>query len=730
MPNQRLLKSVFIPVVSTVLGLILVILFTFGYLTHALFEEQSTVAIERAHSLTQKNIENSVEQLSNLGYILPKTGRLKYVARLISESQENDSRIRLELEEVLREEYRNLFVERSLNYLALYRTDHLLAGIEDTMVFYHGTNNTVLAKAQQTNGLSEGVVHTDKGGLSLRVVVPWYYEGTCIGYVEIGRQLSDVVVGLTQAVHLSISQLNIDFNSLDSTDVISKGSDQFNVAWEQYIALNEVNGLTHLTKDEYLVMLHSEYTPSKEPIVVETKHSGLSRSIGVVTMYTHLPEPITLSYRAPISEAISQGSFYRDLLTVLAVVISTIIFIIFFYYMKSIEDKMDDHSDKLKKAKDDTDVAGRAQTSFLSNMSQEIRTPLNSIIGFSQILIKRGRGTVLGDEEYKFIENINANGKNLNLLINDVLDLSKIESGRAMVIERDFVIKEFFSNLVAIYKPQALKNRIEFEAHIDPDLPMSIKSDKGKINQILINLITNAIKYTPDGSKIDFSVMQESDSTLGIKIVNHGVEIPEEKRSIIFNPFERVNRGRGNTIKGTGLGLAITKNLVELLGGNIFLTSRDQRTEFTVIIPYKDTVIFEPDFPFAEVQKVFSVDATILIVDENEMNLSMLKNFFEDYNYKIVVARTATDAVHKIHEHHPNIALIDIQLPFMSGLQMIAELREDPNLKRLPVVAMSAQGPSEHKQQAEEMGVNDYISKPIDFDELMVVLEKYLYAKS
>ncbi|MGL1937080.1 MAG: response regulator [Fibrobacterales bacterium] len=706
------------------------ILFTFGFLTHALFEEQSVTAVERAHALTQKSIEGSVEQLSNLGYLLPKTEQLKNIARLISENNENDSRLRLKLEKVLQEGYRNLFVERSLNYLALYRTDNLIAGIEDTTVFYHGINTTVLAKAQQTNGLSEGVVYTDKGGLSLRVVVPWYYQGACIGYVEMGRALSDVVVGLTQSLNLSISQVHI-VSAGDSLPVVaSLESDHFNNLWEQYVSLNEVNGLPHLSKTEYILLLNNPYAPSENPIVVDTKHSGLSRSIGMVTLYTHLPEPITISYRVPLSEAISQGSIYQDLLTVLAVIICTIVFIIFYYYMKSIEDKFDDHSDKLKKAQDDTDVAERAQTSFLSNMSQEIRTPLNSIIGFSQILIKRGRGMVLGDEEFKFIENINANGKNLNLLINDVLDLSKIESGRAMVIERDFVIKEFFSNLVTIYRPQALKNRIEFEAHIDPDLPVSIKSDKGKINQILINLISNAIKYTPEGSKIDFSVMQESDSTLGIKIVNHGVEIPEEKRKIIFNPFERVNRGRGNTVKGTGLGLAITKNLVELLGGNIFLTSKDQRTEFTVIIPYKDTVVFEPGFPFAEVEKVFSVDATILIVDENEMNLSMLKNYFEDYNYKIVVAQTATDAVHKIHEFHPNVALIDIQLPFMSGLQMIAELREDPNLKRLPVIAMSAQGPSEHKQQAEEMGVNDYISKPIDFDELMVVLEKYLYTKS
>ncbi len=677
--------------------------------------------LKQAHLLVQKSIEQHGDQLRGYVDILKNSEQIIEIRSLISiDSIEHINT----LQKLSQPFYTEMTAQNGVNYLAFYDSQqHLLTGMKDTSVIKAAPPHQMLQHSAKSNGVVHGLMFDSDSILSLRVVYPWYIENRPVGFIEVGKKFSDIAAAVKQVfdatVFIGIRPQVAVGNEIDSL--------VFETFWNNYFEINTLNTFKPLSREAYKEFMEIMPQDSLRLSSALISSDTIDNYVGYVELMQQGLEPIPLGYIKNITSYVTSVNEFILLLIGIALVVCGIIYLLFWLYIKSIEKKLFLSHEELEDAKVSSDVANRAKTNFLTNMSHEIRTPLNAIIGFSQILLKRGRSNVLGPEDYQFIENINASGKNLNLLINDVLDLSKIEAGKAMVVERDFIIKEFISNLVSIYKPQAFKNRIEFVTYFDPDVPMSIKSDKGKINQVLINLIGNAIKYTPDGNKIEFSVLRESENTIAIKVVNEGVEIPIEKQKIIFDPFERINSAVNKSVRGTGLGLAITKNLLELLGGTILLSSENQRTEFTVIVPFKETVVTDKEFVLSEIEKVFIEDATIVIVEDNDMNVSIMKTFFEDYNYKIIIARNGEDGLTAIQESEPDLVLMDIQLPKMSGLQVVEEVRKEERFARLPIIAMSANAFMEHKNEAESSGMNDYITKPIDFDELMVVLEKYLY---
>ncbi|MCP4362778.1 MAG: hypothetical protein GY796_32635, partial [Chloroflexi bacterium] len=236
------------------------------------------------------------------------------------------------------------------------------------------------------------------------------------------------------------------------------------------------------------------------------------------------------------------------------------------------------------------DASNQAKSEFLANMSHELRTPLNAIVGFAQILSLKSREVSLPGEFRQFIDNIKLSGQALSELVNNVLDLSKIEAGKMSLSEEDINLKLLVQGIYHINKAQALTKEIDFSYHLASDLPTMIRSDRTKLNQILMNLVGNALKFTPEGKKVQLKAMIDGDATL-FQVADEGIGIPQQRHASIFEAFEQADAGITRRFGGTGLGLVITKTMVDLLGGEIRVeSSPGEGSVFTVTVPLTESM--------------------------------------------------------------------------------------------------------------------------------------------
>jgi PAS domain S-box-containing protein len=393
-------------------------------------------------------------------------------------------------------------------------------------------------------------------------------------------------------------------------------------------------------------------------------------------------------------------------------------------------DVTEDHqrAEELQRAHHQAEAASAAKSEFLASMSHELRTPLNAVLGFAQLL-QRDRKEPLSARQLERVDHVLRGGEQLLRLIDEVLDLARIEAGGISISAEPVEVGPLLREVISTLEPMAQRAGVEIAIRPIAAGDARVLADRTRLAQILMNFGSNAIKYNRSGGHVWFGASRERDE-LRIAVSDDGIGIPEDKRAKIFEPFHRAGQESG-PIQGTGIGLAISKRLAELMTGSVgFSTQTGKGSEFWVDVPFDQTTTVSER---AHVDVPPSVTTTkgprhkIVYVEDNPSNIAFMRELIEDMsNLELITAPTAEIGLDLIRAHKPRVVIMDINLPGMSGFDAMQQLAAWPDTKEIPVIALSAAALAKDTSRAVAAGFYRYLTKPVQVDVLTAALEEIL----
>ncbi len=364
--------------------------------------------------------------------------------------------------------------------------------------------------------------------------------------------------------------------------------------------------------------------------------------------------------------------------------------------------------------------AVKAKQQFLSNMSHEIRTPMNAIIGFTKVVLK----TELTPKQKEYLTAINLSGNSLIVLINDILDLAKVDAGKMTFEEIPFKMSSSVSAMMHLFETKIQEKNLELVKEYDERIPEVLLGDPVRLHQIILNLVSNAVKFTSKG-KITVSLrlakQDEEKVNIEFSVADTGTGIPEDKTEKVFEKFHQASSDTGRLYGGTGLGLAIVKQLVESQGGTITVKSKvDVGSVFSFNLNFKKTAVqAEPEIDFLEIDAE-NKNIKVLVVEDIALNQLLMKTLLDDFGFEREIAANGKIAIEKLQKKNYDIILMDLQMPVMNGFEATDYIRNNMKLN-IPIIALTADVTTVGLEKCKAVGMNDYIAKPVD--------ERLLYSK-
>ncbi|MEP7374270.1 MAG: response regulator [Chitinophagaceae bacterium] len=372
--------------------------------------------------------------------------------------------------------------------------------------------------------------------------------------------------------------------------------------------------------------------------------------------------------------------------------------------------------------------SARVKENFMANMSHEIRTPMNAILGFTNLLQRKNLDT----ESKEYVQTIQKSGENLLTIINDILDLSKIEAGMMRIESAPFSIRGLTHSIQTMFKSKAAEKNLQLSASVDESVPDTLEGDATRLTQILVNLIGNALKFTGTGAisvKITNEGVNDNVVMAGVTVTDTGIGIEKEKLGPIFERFQQAEDSITRKYGGTGLGLSIVNDLVLLQNGSISIESEPGiGTAFRLVIPYKISAEqFNAASPVKNqiISKEQFENTLILVVEDNEINQSLIKHLFTDWQLEFNLANNGKEALAKLRQKKYDLILMDIQMPEMDGYTAAQEIRNKLKLDT-PIIAMTAHALSGEREKCLSYGMDDYISKPIEYEQLYKLIGQFI----
>ncbi len=385
-------------------------------------------------------------------------------------------------------------------------------------------------------------------------------------------------------------------------------------------------------------------------------------------------------------------------------------------------------TEQLLQAKEHAEAANQAKSRFLAHMSHELRTPLNSILGFSQLMAK---DPALTTDQRDQLRIINRSGEHLLAMINDVLDLSKIEAGHIQIARTPFHLAHLCNEVAELMRARAAEKQLHLRTLLDPDLPTHVRSDPLRLRQILVNLLGNAIKFTQSGG-IELRCRAPAPDRLRFEVVDTGIGIAADKVDTIFESFTQIENEFSS--KGTGLGLAITRKLVELLGGNIGVDSTPgQGSRFWLELPVDTAASENAPVPAPPAESVHIVGLApgqpqwrILAAEDDPDSQHLLRRLLGDIGFAVRIAANGEQAVQEFSTWHPHLILMDILMPILDGRQATLAIRALENGAAVPIVALTASVLQQEQAPLLAAGCNEILLKPIKLNETLAAIARHL----
>ncbi len=394
--------------------------------------------------------------------------------------------------------------------------------------------------------------------------------------------------------------------------------------------------------------------------------------------------------------------------------------------------RVEERTADLSRANSNLARALRVKDEFLANMSHELRTPLNAILGLSESLSEQVAGP-LNEKQSRYLSTINESGHHLLSLINDILDLAKIEAGQITLDINKVDVNSVCQASLRMIKQLAQKKNQDVSFEIGPNLGL-MWADERRLKQMIVNLLSNAVKFTPESGKLGLQVHGDEDANIvSITVWDEGIGISENDIQRLFRPFVQLDAGLAREATGTGLGLALVAQMAQLHGGSVIVDSRPGNgSSFTIRLPWQPAMAGETMARLRSTGKFRAINPnevrpTVLLIEDTQEVVMMLVDYLEMVGFNMVTAQDGIDGLTQAKIAHPDLILMDIQMPRMDGFETTEKLRSDPEFKETPIIALTALAMPNDRQRCLDAGMNEYLSKPVNLKALSKTIKAFLF---